>query len=60
LQGLLNSGGLQLTKVGPDLERYGLLLRDVSVNGKNVGEAMVQSGHARAIGDPNRDWCQKA
>jgi micrococcal nuclease len=60
LQGLLNSGGLQLTKVGPDLERYGLLLRDVSVNGKNVGEAMMKSGHARAIGDPNRDWCQKA
>jgi hypothetical protein len=57
LQALLNSGELELAKVGPDLERYGLLLRNVSVNGKDVGQAMVQDGLARDIGDLTRSWC---
>ena len=33
LQGLLNSGELEMTKAGPDLDRYGLLLRNVAVDG---------------------------
>jgi micrococcal nuclease len=57
LQSLLNSGQLGLAKVGPDLERYGLLLRNVSVDGKDVGQAMVSAGLARDIGDLTRSWC---
>lgn len=57
LQELLNSGQLEMTKVGPDLERYGLLLRNVAVDGKDVGEAMVREGLARRIGDLTRSWC---
>ena len=57
LQALLNAGQLQLTEVGPDLERYGLLLRNVAVDGKDVGQAMVRDGLARNIGDLTRNWC---
>lgn len=57
LQTLLNSGGLELTKVPQDLDRYGLLLRNVAVDGKAVGPAMVGAGLARNIGDLTRSWC---
>lgn len=57
LQVLLNSGEIELTKVTPDLDRYGLLLRSVSVNGKEVGHAIVEAGLARNIGDMTRSWC---
>ena len=57
LQTLLNSGELQLTKVPQDLDRYGLLLRNVAVDGKAVGPAMVNAGLARDIGNLTRSWC---
>ena len=57
LQTILNSGGLQLAKAGPDLERYDLLLRAVTVNGKDVGKSMADAGLAREIGDLTRSWC---
>ena len=57
LQAMLNSGQLGLAKAGPDLERYGLLLRNVTVDGKDVGQAMVRDGLARDIGDLTRSWC---
>ena len=57
LQKMLNSGQLQLTETGPNLERYGLLLRNVAVDGKDVGQAMVRDGLARNIGDITRSWC---
>ena len=57
LQTLLNSGQLGLASAGPDLERYDLLLRNVTVNGKDVGQAMVRAGLARNIGDLTRSWC---
>ena len=57
LQTLLNSGQLELAKAGPDLERYGLLLRNVTVDGKDVGQAMVRAGLAHDIGDLTRSWC---
>ena len=41
LQALLNSGELEMTKVGQDLDRYGLLLRNVAVDGKDVGGTLV-------------------
>jgi endonuclease YncB( thermonuclease family) len=57
LQGLLNSGELEMMKVGQDLDRYGLLLRNVAVDGKDVGRTMVAAGLARDIGDLTRSWC---
>jgi micrococcal nuclease len=57
LQSLLNSGQLEMTKVPHDLDRYGLLLRNVAVDGKAVGPIMVRAGLAREIGDITRSWC---
>lgn len=57
LQGLLNSGELEMTKVGQDLDRYGLLLRNVAVDGKDVARTLVSAGLARDIGDLTRSWC---
>lgn len=57
LQAILNSGELEMSKVGQDLDRYGLLLRQISVDGKDVGHGMVNSGLAREIGDTTRSWC---
>jgi len=57
LQEILNSGELELTRTSQDLDRYGLLLRNVSVNGKSVAEQMVAARLAREIGDTARIWC---
>lgn len=57
LQQILNSGELELTRTSQDLDRYGLLLRNVSVDGRNVGEAMVAARLAREIGDSTSNWC---
>ena len=57
LQFILYSGELEMTKMGQDLERYGLLLRNVAVDGKDVGQALVGAGLARDIGDMTRIWC---
>jgi endonuclease YncB( thermonuclease family) len=57
LQQLLNSGEIEMTEVSQDLDRSGLLLRSVSVDGKDVGREMLNAGLARDIGDMTRNWC---
>ena len=57
LQLMLNSGELEMTKAAQDLDRYGLLLRHVAVDGQDVGKAMVHAGLAREIGDTLPGWC---
>lgn len=57
LQALLNSGELEISQVHQDLDRYGLLLRTVAVDGADVGSTMVRAGMAREIGDIARSWC---
>lgn len=57
LQQILNSGELELTRTGEDLDRYGFLLRNVSVNGASVAQGMVAARLAREIGDNTRSWC---
>jgi endonuclease YncB( thermonuclease family) len=57
LQRILNSGELELTKTSQDLDPYGLLLRNVSVDGSSVARAMVTARLAREIGDSTRSWC---
>ena len=57
LRDILNSGEIETSKTNHDLDRYGLLLRNVAVDGKDVGHLMVGAGLARTIGDMTRSWC---
>ena len=57
LQRVLNSGELELARTSQDLDRYGVLLRNVSVNGQNVAGTMIRARLAREIGDSSRSWC---
>jgi endonuclease YncB( thermonuclease family) len=57
LQALLNSGAVTMTSIDRDRDVYGRLLRNVSVNGQDVGEALISAGVARAYGRGRRPWC---
>lgn len=57
LHALLNSGPLELTSIDRDRDRYGRLLRNVSVNGRDVGEVLIAEGVARPYGGRRRSWC---
>ena len=41
LHSLLNSGAVTMTKIDRDRDVYGRMLRNVAVNGQDVGEAMI-------------------
>jgi endonuclease YncB( thermonuclease family) len=57
LHALLNSGAVTMTSIDRDRDRYGRLLRNVAVNGEDVGEAMISAGVAREYGSGRRPWC---
>ena len=57
LHALLNSGAVTMTSIDRDRDIYGRLLRNVSVNGADVGEAMVSAGVAREYAGGRRPWC---
>ena len=57
LHDLLNSGAVTMTSIDRDRDVYGRLLRNVQVNGADVGEAMVSAGVARAYAGGRRPWC---
>jgi len=57
LHALLNSGAVTMTSIDRDRDRYGRLLRNVQVNGRDVGEAMIGAGVAREYGRGRRPWC---
>ena len=57
LQALLNSGAVTMTGIDRDRDVYGRLLRNVSVNGQHVGEALMSGGVARAYAGGRRPWC---
>jgi endonuclease YncB( thermonuclease family) len=57
LQALLNSGAVTMSGIGRDRDVYGRLLRNVQVNGADVGAAMVGAGVARVYGRGRRPWC---
>ena len=57
LHALLNSGAVTMTSVDRDRDVYGRLLRNVEVNGEDVGEAMVSAGVAREYAGGRRPWC---
>ena len=57
LHALLNSGAVTMTAIDRDRDVYGRLLRNVQVDGEDVGEAMVGAGVARDYGGGRRSWC---
>jgi len=57
LQALLNSGAVTLTPIDRDRDKYRRLLRNVRVNGRDVGEALIADGVARAWNGGKRPWC---
>ena len=57
LHQLLNSGAVTMTSIERDRDRYGRLLRNVQVNGEDVGEAMIAAGVAREYAGGRRPWC---
>jgi endonuclease YncB( thermonuclease family) len=57
LHALLNSGAVTMTSIDRDRDVYGRLLRNVSVNGQDVGGTMVSAGVAREYGSGRRPWC---
>jgi endonuclease YncB( thermonuclease family) len=57
LHQLLNSGPVTMTSIDRDRDRYGRLLRNVQVNGQDVGEAMIAAGVAREYGTGRKPWC---
>jgi endonuclease YncB( thermonuclease family) len=57
LHDLLNSGAVTMTSIDRDRDVYGRLLRNVAVNGADVGEAMVGAGVAREYAGGRRPWC---
>jgi endonuclease YncB( thermonuclease family) len=57
LQALLNSGAVTMTPIDRNRDVYGRLLRNVSVNGRDVGETLIADGVARAYAGGRRPWC---
>lgn len=57
LQALLNSGTVTMTGIDRDRDTYGRLLRNVAVDGADVGEALIAAGVAREYGRGRRGWC---
>lgn len=57
LRDLLNSGTVSLSDSGADHDQYGRLLRNVAVDGQDVGQAMIAAGMARPFGSGRKSWC---
>ena len=57
LRALLNSGAVTMTAIDRDRDAYGRLLRNVAVDGEDVGEALIGAGVARDYGNGRRGWC---
>ena len=57
LHSLLGSGVITMTSIDRDRDVYGRLLRNVTVDGQDVGEAMISAGLAREYGSGRRSWC---
>ena len=57
LHELLNSGAVTVSSIERDRDIYGRLLRNVAVDGDDVGETMISAGVAREYGSGRRSWC---
>ncbi len=57
LQQLLNAGAVSLSSIDRDRDRYGRLLRNAAVDGRDVGETLISEGLARPYAGGRRPWC---
>lgn len=57
LRDLLNSGPITMTSIDRDRDRYGRLLRNVTVGGADVGERLIEEGLARPYRGAKLGWC---
>jgi endonuclease YncB( thermonuclease family) len=57
LQSLLNGGAVTLSSIDRDEDVYGRKLRDVAVDGNDVGDTLISEGLVRAYGGGRRSWC---
>ena len=57
LRQLLNGGAISLQPVDRDEDQYGRKLRVVLVDGRSVGDTLVDEGLARYYGSGRRAWC---
>ena len=57
LQQLLNGGAVTLSSIDRDEDVYGRKLREVAVDGSDVGDTLISEGLARAYGGGRRSWC---
>lgn len=57
LRQLLNSGSVSLSSIDRDEDVYGRKLRNVAVNGADVGDALVNEGLARPYRGSKMGWC---
>lgn len=57
LHQLVNSGAISLSSIDRDEDKYGRKLRNVAVDGRDVGHVLVSEGLAREYGGGRRSWC---
>ena len=57
LRQLLNSGAVTMSPVDRDRDVYGRYLRNVQVNGRDVGAILVREGLAHAYHGHKEPWC---
>lgn len=57
LHAALNSGKVTTVPVGRDVDANGRQLRQVQVDGRNVGRVLVAAGLARPSGEAPANWC---
>ena len=61
LRDLLNAGTVRIVKAGSrDEDRYGRKLRLVTVNGRSVGDILIEEGLAWPWEGRRHDWCRGA
>ena len=58
LRQLLSGGAVSLQPIGRDRDTYGRKLRVVLVDGRSVGDTLVDEGLARPYGGGRRPWCR--
>jgi len=54
---LLNSGAVSLSSIDRDEDIYGRKLRNVAVDGLDVGDTLISEALVRAYGEGRRSWC---
>lgn len=57
LRQLVSGGAVTLSSIDRDHDVYGRLLRNVAVDGQDVGDVLVSEGLARPYAGGRRGWC---